>query len=101
MLFLTSIIIVKFQDMQIGYTTTTTKEVTFINSRFISSLSQKKKWSLKYILTSTWDLGTYHNIYILSVVALHESNLHFSLQNIEMSCDLDHASRWSNVNISQ
>ena len=45
------------------------------------------------------------NIYILSVVALDETNIsgcfHFSMQNIEMSCDLDHASRWSNVNASQ
>ena len=44
------------------------------------------------------------NIYILSVVALHESYisscLHFSMPSIEMSCDLDHASMWSNVNVS-
>ena len=41
------------------------------------------------------------NIYILSVVALDETNifgcLHFSMQNIEMSCDLDHTPRWSSV----
>ena len=45
------------------------------------------------------------NIYILSVVALDKTKisgcLHFSMQNIEMSCDLDHASMRSNVNISQ
>ena len=45
------------------------------------------------------------NIYILSVVALDETNiygcLHFSMQNIEMSCDLDRASKRSNVNVSQ
>ena len=44
-------------------------------------------------------------IYILSVVALDETNipgcLHFSMQNIEMSCDLDCAFRQSNVNVSQ
>ena len=47
----------------------------------------------------------YINIYILSVVVLHESNisscLHFSTQNIEMSCDLDRVSRRRNVNTSQ
>ena len=40
-------------------------------------------------------MGT--NIYILSVVALDETNisgcLHFLMQNIEMSCDLDRASK--------
>ena len=40
-------------------------------------------------------------IYIFSVVALDEtiisSRLHFSMQNIEMSCDLDPASGQSNV----
>ena len=45
------------------------------------------------------------NIYILSVVALDETNifgcLHFSMQNVEMLCDLDRASRQSNVNVSQ
>ena len=45
------------------------------------------------------------NIYILSVVALDETNisscLHFSMQYIEMSCDLDHASMRGNVNVSQ
>ena len=45
------------------------------------------------------------NIYILSVVALDETNifvvLHFSMQNIEMSCDLDRASMLSNANVSQ
>ena len=45
------------------------------------------------------------NIYILSVVALGETKisvrLHFLMQNIEMSCDLDHVSRWSNINVSQ
>ena len=45
-----------------------------------------------------------HNIYILSVVALDETNisgcLHFSMQNIEMPCDLDRASRRSNFNVS-
>ena len=45
------------------------------------------------------------NICILSVVAKDETNisgcLHISMQNIEMSCDLDRASRRSNVNISQ
>ena len=44
-------------------------------------------------------------IYILSVVALDEANisgcLHFSMQNIEMSCDLDLVSRQSYVNVSQ
>ena len=44
-------------------------------------------------------------IYILSVVDLDETIvsgcLHFSMQNIEMSCDLDHASRWSNINASR
>ena len=43
-------------------------------------------------------------IYILSVVDLDETNisgcLHFSMQNIEMSCDLDRAYRWSNINAS-
>ena len=50
-------------------------------------------------------MGITTNIYILSVVDLDETNisgcLHFSMQNIEMYCDLDHASRWSNVNVSQ
>ena len=45
------------------------------------------------------------NIYILSAVALDETNisgcLHFSILNIEISCDLDRASRRSNVNVSQ
>ena len=45
------------------------------------------------------------NIYIFSVVVLGEtiisSPLHFSIQNIEMSCDLDPASGLSNVNFSQ
>ena len=45
------------------------------------------------------------NIYILSEVALDETNipgcLHFSVQNIEMSCDLDRSSMWSKVNVSQ
>ena len=45
------------------------------------------------------------NIYILGAVALDETNisscLHFSMQNIEMSCDLDRASRQSNVNVRQ
>ena len=44
-------------------------------------------------------------IYILGVVALDETNisgcLHFSMQNIKLSCDLDRASRWSNFNVSQ
>ena len=45
------------------------------------------------------------NIYILSAVALNETNnsscLHFSLQNIELSCDLDcSASGLSNINTS-
>ena len=44
-------------------------------------------------------------IYILSVVAIDETNisgcLHFLMQNIEMSRDLDRASRRSNVNVSQ
>ena len=43
--------------------------------------------------------------YILSVVVLDETNisicLHFSVQNIKMSCDLYRASRRSNVNVSQ
>ena len=47
---------------------------------------------------------TYY-IYILSVVTLDETNisgcLHFSMQNIEMSCDLDRTSWRSNVNVSQ
>ena len=46
-----------------------------------------------------------HYIYILSVVALDQSDisscLHFSKHNSEMSCDLNRAFRWSNVNISQ
>ena len=58
-------------------------------------LQKKKSWA--------W-LAFYH-IYILGVVALHESNisscLHFSMQNIEMPSDLDRASRWSNINVSQ
>ena len=45
------------------------------------------------------------NIYVLSVVALDETNisgcLHFLMQDIEMSNDLDPASRQSNINISQ
>ena len=40
------------------------------------------------------------NIYILSAVALDETNIsscwHFSMQNIEISCDLDCTSRLSN-----
>ena len=44
------------------------------------------------------------NIHILSVVALHEPNfsscLHFTMQNIEISCDLDRASRRCNVNVN-
>ena len=47
-------------------------------------------------------MNIYMYIYILSVDALDETNisgcLHFSMQNIEMSCDLDHPSWWSNVN---
>ena len=47
----------------------------------------------------------FQNIYILGVVVLDETKisgcLHFSMQNIEMSCYLDRASRWSNVNVSQ
>ena len=43
-------------------------------------------------------------IYILSVVALDETNisgcLHFSMQNIEISCDLDGTSWRINVNVS-
>ena len=50
-------------------------------------------------------VATISNIYILSVVALHESNisscLHFSMQNIEKSYYLDRASMQSNVNVSQ
>ena len=49
--------------------------------------------------------NTNPNIYILGVAALHESIisscLHFSMQNIEMSCDLDYASSRSNVNVNQ
>ena len=51
--------------------------------------------------------NVYTDIYILSVVTLviDEINisdcLHFSMQNIEMTCDLDRASRWSNINVSQ
>ena len=45
------------------------------------------------------------NIYILNVAALDEtiipSCLHFSMRNIEQSCGLGHASRWSNVNVIQ
>ena len=45
------------------------------------------------------------HIYIVSVFALDETNisgcLHFSMQNIEMSCDLYCTSRRSKVNISQ
>ena len=44
-------------------------------------------------------VATISNINILSVVALHESNI--SMQNIEMSFDLDRASRRSSVNVSQ
>ena len=44
-------------------------------------------------------------IYILSVVALDETiisgSLHFSMQNIELSCDLDRTSRRRNINVSQ
>ena len=40
-------------------------------------------------------LFVFSKIYILSVVALDETNisscLHLSMQNVEMSCDLDHA----------
>ena len=43
-------------------------------------------------------------IYILSAVALNETNisscLYFSMQNIEMSCDLDRTSGWCNLNVS-
>ena len=55
------------------------------------------------VAMSNWAL--FHNIYILSVVALDETNisgcLHFSMQNIEMSFDLDCTTRRSNVNVSQ
>ena len=47
----------------------------------------------------------FSNIYILDVVFLDETNitgcLHFLMQNIEMSCDLDRASTANNVNVSQ
>ena len=60
-------------------------------------------WNLRCHLHTIWNQGA--NIYILIVVALHESIisncLHFSVQNIEMSCDLDRASRPSNVSSSQ
>ena len=52
----------------------------------------------------TWECS-YRNIYILSVVALDETNifgfLHFSMQNIELSCDLHRPSRRRNINVSQ
>ena len=55
----------------------------------------------KYIMDNTI-LTAY--IYIISLVALHESNmsscLHFSMQKIEISCDLDRACRRSNVNVT-
>ena len=58
-----------------------------------------------YIISLNKKATTTRNIYILGVVALDETNisscLHFSMQNIEMSCDLDRASRWSNVNVSR
>ena len=61
------------------------------------------KYYLRFISASGSSLFLY--IYILSVVALDETNfsgyLHFSMQNIEMSCDLDRTSRQSNVNVSQ
>ena len=45
------------------------------------------------------------NIEILNVVAPNETNifgcLHFSMQNIEMSYDIDRAFRRSNVSVSQ
>ena len=51
------------------------------------------------------NLDIYTNIYILCVVSLDQTNisdcLQFSMQNIDMSCDLDRASRRSNVNVSQ
>ena len=56
-------------------------------------------------ILSTFIKLPFFNIYILSIVALDETNisscLYFSMQNIEMSFDLELASRQSNVNVSQ
>ena len=45
------------------------------------------------------------NIYIFMAITLDETSilvaLHFSMQNIYQSCDLDHAVGRSNVNVSQ
>ena len=61
--------------------------------------------SLDKIIAIHSNLDIYTNIYILCVVSLDQTNisdcLHFSMQNIDMSCDLDRASRRSNVNVSQ
>ena len=48
---------------------------------------------------------SFQNIYILRAVALNETNisscLHFSMQNIEMSCDVERPSGPSNIDVSQ
>ena len=69
---------------------------------FWPTLSNNQSWKPIFGLIFEWPLKTG---YILSSVALDETNmsgcLYFWMQNIEMACDLDHASRRSNVNVSQ
>ena len=47
----------------------------------------------------------FHNIYIFIAIALDESSIlvavHFSMKNIYQSCDLGHAMRRNNVDVSQ
>ena len=56
-------------------------------------------------VSSNFEALSFSNIYILIVVALDEtitSNcLHFSMQNIEMLCDLDCTSGRRNLNVCQ
>ena len=67
--------------------------------------SIKAIWFNSTFPLTFWSPLVKANIYILNLAALNEtiipSYLHFSMQNIELSHDLGHASRWSNVNIKQ
>ena len=56
-----------------------------------------------YKKVKTMFVHRFHILYIFK--SFYESNisscLHFSMQNIEMSCGLDRASKRSNINVSQ
>ena len=70
-------------------------------------ISINSLWTLFDVMVTRVLLGSvsWLYIYILSVVALDVTNifgcLHFSMQNIEMACDLYCTSERSNVNVSQ